>query len=139
MARRNGTGNSGGNTGRFVAGYDPRRGHGKKGRSGRPRDEFRQAMRDLVSSEEVIGWMERMLQTEVPLEIARAQPELAIRLAELKLKVLAFAADRGYGKAWEVEPDEATEERELRFLTDEELVERMQLLAMRGEPRNAPK
>ena len=96
-------------------------------------------MRDLVSSEEVIGWMERMLQTEVPLEIAQAQPELAIRLAELKLKVLAFAADRGYGKAWEVEPDEATEERELRLLTDEELVERMQLLARRGEPRNAPK
>lgn len=45
-------GKTGRKTGRFQRGYDPRRGVGKKGRSGRPREEWRGYWRELLDSEQ---------------------------------------------------------------------------------------
>ena len=81
---------TGGKTGRghFLKGHDPRRGHGKKGRSGRPRKEFTQWCRDKFDSPQGLRILWRMAQREASvmnrlLAYAHGMPEESV---ELKLK-----------------------------------------------------
>lgn len=71
--------------GRPITGADdPRRGRGpKKGHGGRPRDEFRAALREAVSADAVLEALERIL---------RDPDHPAF------LRAVEFAAERGYGK-----------------------------------------
>ena len=76
----------------FRKGYDPRRGSGKKGRSGRLPDEFKQLLASLASREETIKALEQILSDP-------SHPQF--------MQALKFTADRGYGppkQAVEVDP-----------------------------------
>lgn len=81
---------TGGKTGRghFLKGHDPRRGHGKKGRSGRPRREFGQFFRDYFDSDagrkrlKAMAFREASVMNRV-LAYAYGMPEESV---ELKLK-----------------------------------------------------
>ncbi len=63
--------------------YDPRRGSGKKGRSGRLPDEFKQLLASLASREETVKALEQILSDPDHPHFIRA---------------LQFAADPGYGR-----------------------------------------
>ncbi len=75
----------------FRKGYDPRRGCGRKGRSGRPPDEFRRQLAELASREETVAALEAILSDP-------NHPQF--------MKALQFAADRGYSML--TKPDSAS-------------------------------
>jgi hypothetical protein len=49
-------------TGAFKKGADPRRGHGKKGRSGRPPEHFRQLARTLLERHKILEMVAKIAQ-----------------------------------------------------------------------------
>ena len=121
--------------GLFQPGPDPRRGRGPaKGTGGRPRNEFRQRCRELASDDAILEWFERVLRQEAP-----ADPQIALRLADLKLRVWERLADRAYGKPSQpvtVGPDDSKDAEELRTVSDADLVKTFQELRHKAGTRN---
>lgn len=105
-----------------------------KGTGGRPRNEFRQRCRELCSDDEILEYFDRVLR-----QVSPAKPELALRIAELKLRVWERLADRGYGKATQpvtVGPEDSRELEDVRKLSDDDLVSTFKELRRKASARN---
>ena len=98
---------SGGNSGRFVKGGDPRQGRGPaKGapNAGRPPNEFRQRMQQLASREEGLRLLEEILLGEGAVRVLEEQTDATGKVTkviavdgELYLKAREHVVKHGYG------------------------------------------
>ena len=136
MAGKSGRKSGNPNPGWFTP-DDPRRGRGPaKGTGGRPRNEFRQKMRELASDDRILAWFEQVLLSPVNPQL---RDEILLRVADLRLKIWERCADRGYGKPAQpvtVGPDDSRDAEELRQLSDAELIEQFKALRAKAARAN---